>query len=797
MAQAVLQDDPVVDLKVRQMSSAVNAQKKVEEEVLTRQQVQDFLISERARVRFCGTLPLTVCIWFVFTATAWSHGNVEQTARAQSMIRDAIEGIEVQHQISSLQGQPVAKRIRLANISMMEEVWTWMLDGFIPLFAGSHEEPGVLRKFNQVIRPGIQLRQRRVADVDCPVVDELRQYFRADCRSLTGSLALRFGPEVNNTGPDFIDRSFVAGGGIQVAVPTWKPNPEELFYAFLRIHRVESNNSMMDIHGILRARELWSHGWLDDATDYLQVSVTVLNPDIRSFIHVQLIINFVRGGLVQPLLEVRSLPTQVWISALEIVVDVVWGLLIVLLFILAFQEMAEGSGSCSHRCCGSFWLLVDWASMLVGSTLLGFFFVYNAGMDGLDQHMANLPVALSQYVPTTTLIPIDPVVLAERKYAEEVTEEGWQAQFQEDVDLMIFLRVYHRLGMFWYVALILLRFFRGFAGQPRIATIGRTIGQAASDLGHLGLMVAVAFCNLALGGYLVFGPELEAWSSIEKAIMTTISILFGQGDLGAMYNIAPISTLLWGSAYLICIIILMMSMISAILISHHREVRKKRGRAQQTLPQQFVAMLEDFVWKRSYDLRMLLRFVKSRSGPRSKILRVLPALKPETKRIARIPYDDLIDFFDSSDESKAALPSWAPVKKEDFYRFGVDSATTARIMKKCRVATSANPDQEMPVMRLFEEFQTSIQDTCAVLDFTGEELKSWVAERRVDMANVEPRQRKLEGLSRALEPAEPVFALETHYEEEETPALEEGPGNGQAIADASPHAALENGPSAT
>ena len=24
-----------------------------------------------------------------------------------------------------------------------------MIDGFIPLFAGSHEEPGVLRKFNQ------------------------------------------------------------------------------------------------------------------------------------------------------------------------------------------------------------------------------------------------------------------------------------------------------------------------------------------------------------------------------------------------------------------------------------------------------------------------------------------------------------------------------------------------------------------------------------------------------------------------------------------------------------------------
>mmetsp|Transcript_22 Transcript_22/g.63 ORF Transcript_22/g.63 Transcript_22/m.63 type:complete len:797 (+) Transcript_22:94-2484(+) len=796
MAEHALQDDPVVDLKERQTSSAVNSQKRVEEEALTREQVRDFLVSEKDRVRFCGTLPLTVCIWFVFTLTAWTHGNVERTARAQTMIRSAIEGIEVRHRISSMQGQTIAKRILLDNVSSTDEVWTWLIDGFIPYFAGSHEEPGVVRKFNQVIRPGIKLRQRRVASADCPILEDLREYFRADCRA-ADSLALRFGPEANNTSPNFIDRSFVAGGGLQVTAAAWNPSPEELFYAFLGIHRVDMNGSMPEIAGVVRARELWNLGWLDDATDYLQAAVTMLNPEIKTYIHVQLNVQFVRGGLVQPSLDVRPLQTQVWDSPFEIAVDVAWGLLIILLLILAFQEMAEGSGSCSHRCCGNFWLLVDWASILVGATLLGFFFVYNASIEGLDAHMANLPVALSQYVPTTTAIPIEPEILAEMRFAEEISQEGFQAQFQEDLELMVFLRVYHRLGMFWYVALILLRFFRGFAGQPRIASIGRTVGQAASDLGHLGMMVAIAFCNLALGGYLVFGPELLEWSTIERAIMTTISILFGQGNLGAMYKIAPVSTLLWGSAYLICIIILMMSMISAILIAHHREVRKKRGRAQQTLPRQFLAMIKDFLWKRSYDVRMFLRFIRSRSGPRSKILRILPVLKPETKRISRIPYDELIDFFDSSDASgHGRTPSWAPVKKEDFYRHGVDSATTARLIKRCRAATTTSPDQEMPVMRLFEEFQASVQDTCAVLDFTGEELKSWVAERRVDMANVEPRQRKLEGLSRVLEPAEPVFGLETHYEED-LPALEEGPGNGEAIADASPNLAIESGSQAT
>ncbi|CAJ1330264.1 unnamed protein product [Effrenium voratum] len=754
MSETALQDDPVVDLKERSPSSRAGAP---------------------AALRVI-LLPMGAGAHFR------THGNVERTSRAQSVIRYAVEKIEVHHQVSSLQGQPIAKRIRLDNISSTDEVWTWLIQGFVPLVAGSDLEPGVVRKFNQVIRPGIQLRQKRVTGGDCPIVEELREYFRAECRS-SERLPSRFGPEVNNTG-DPVDRAFVAGGSIQMASMAWSEPAEEMFFAFLRISRLQSGNStdMPLVEGVVRAEELRRMQWVDDATDSLQISTTLLNPDIGAYIHVQLKINFIRGGLVQPVMEVRPLQTRVWHNPMEVVVDVVWGLLILFLTILAFQEVFEGKGSCSQRCCGSFWLLVDWTFILVGLTLIGFFFVYNAGMEGLDYHMANLPTALSEYVPTTPP-PVAPEIQAELARAQALTEEGWQAQFQEDLELMIFLKVYHRLGMFWYVALILLRFFRGFAGQPRIAGIGRTIGSAASDIGHVAFMVTIALFNLILGGHLLFGPELQAWSSLENALMTTIMILFGQGDIGAMYNIAPTSTLIWGLSYIICIIVMLMSMVTAILIAHHREVRKNRGRAQQTLPHQFVAMCEDFVWKRSYDMRSLLRFTRSRAGPKSKILRALPVLKPETKRISRIPYDALIDFFNSEDlgDGEPVPPGWSAVKKEDFYRFGVDSATTARIMRKCHAATNASPDQEMPVMRLFEEFQSSVQDTCHVLDLTGEELKTWVAERRVDMANVEPRQRKLEVLSRALEPAEPMFSLETHWEEP-PPALE-GPAAGQAIAD--------------
>ncbi|CAK8991083.1 unnamed protein product [Durusdinium trenchii] len=53
---------------------------------------------------------------------------------------------QVSHEISELQGQPVAKRIRLHNISATDEVWTWLINGFVPLIAGSDEEPGIVRR---------------------------------------------------------------------------------------------------------------------------------------------------------------------------------------------------------------------------------------------------------------------------------------------------------------------------------------------------------------------------------------------------------------------------------------------------------------------------------------------------------------------------------------------------------------------------------------------------------------------------------------------------------------------------
>jgi len=295
------------------------------------------------------------------------------------------------------------------------------------------------------------------------------------------------------------------------------------------------------------------------------------------------------------------------------------------------------------------------------------------------------------------------------------------------------------------------------------------------------MIVGIAFSNLVIGGFILFGAERDEWSSIEKSVMATISFLFGKGDLPAMYKIAPVSTAIWGGAYAVCIIILGMSMISAILLDHYREVRRNSGRAQPSLPGQIWTGIEDTWWKRSYDTRVVLRFIKSRLKPEGRPYKMIPNFKPETKRINTIPYERLIKHFTLEDDGvgQPPPPPWAPVTKDDFIDQGIDPATAARIMSKCRATTTATPQDEMPVMRLFEEFETSMGESSLLMNITGEELKNWVAERRVDMNNMEPRQRKLEVLSGGLKPAEIVHGLP----EETLRALEAPAANTQALGD--------------
>merc|ERR1712125_243089 len=105
-------------------------------------------------------------------------------------------------------------------------------------------------------------------------------------------------------------------------------------------------------------------------------------------------------------------------------------------------------------------------------------------------------------------LPKNATVLQRTGAVSELREyHAGLAHVIDDLEWLTSVKMSHRLGMFWYVMVIMVRFFRGFSGQPRIATIGRTVGVAAADIFHLAIILLVTFMNFVLGGCVLFGAE--------------------------------------------------------------------------------------------------------------------------------------------------------------------------------------------------------------------------------------------------------------------------------------------------
>eukprot|EP00933_Yihiella_yeosuensis_P046919 TRINITY_DN4253_c2_g1_i1.p1 TRINITY_DN4253_c2_g1~~TRINITY_DN4253_c2_g1_i1.p1 ORF type:complete len:865 (-),score=151.26 TRINITY_DN4253_c2_g1_i1:368-2740(-) len=765
-------------------------------------------------------------LMLLFAITTWQHGKVWSVNKMQAVIRHAIESIEVDYQLSDVNGVPVQKKLRLYNASSPDEVWTYMEKGLLPLVAGTKEDPAIVRSFNHLVGEGILMRQLRVSGRDCPVAEGLRKFYRSQCRSNNPASA-DFGPEApevianltaNNMTKNKTDWSFKAGGGFAVATLPFGPDPKTLFYALLSARHIHNFSSRLiggyDVAGIKgtdRINELRHHRWCDAGTDFMEARFTLFNPEAMMFTQVTITVTIVKGGMIKPSLEVRPLSSTIYRGTLHIVVDVFWVLFLVMLFFGSLQEVSDRkSETCGGRCCGDVWLLLDWLNLLVGFFLILFFIAYATGVAGLDPQMADLGLALSQTAveQPKRIAPYLMDAYQEQVNSEEHNALGRLAQLHEDLDLIIYVKIYHRLGMFWYVSILLLRFFRGFAGQPRLVGIGKTLSKGGSDIAHLALTSIIVFMNLSLGGNILFGYVLDEWSTYLKASTTAMTVLFGQADLASMYAYAPISTMIWAFIYVVSMVVMMTNMLVAILVDHHIELRDNMGRARQTLPHQLVTTIQDTWWKRSYSFRIIIRFAKSKVKQGGRLDYILPDFKPEPKRIAVIPYDDLIEAFmmdehggmPPADGSKIdpnehrAPPPWSVVTPADLYAQGIDASTTKYLMDKCRSCTEKASTEELPVAQLFEEFEAAMNFSYNEIETLADTMGAWIGERKMDALAMEPQQKKLEKLSRMIIPSEPLMALDMPmlegpaFGDMDTPAmmLDNAGVSNNAISDAEP-----------
>jgi hypothetical protein len=94
---------------------------------------------------------------------------------------------------------------------------------------------------------------------------------------------------------------------------------------------------------------------------------------------------------------------------------------------------------------------------------------------------------------------------------------------------------------------------------------------------HLMLIFLVVFNNFAVGGKILFGPELEDWSTYPQCCASAVLLMMGAAKFDQLYEVAPISATIWYWLFILIMMFLMLNLLTVIIVEHFCQTRNTCG----------------------------------------------------------------------------------------------------------------------------------------------------------------------------------------------------------------------------
>merc|ERR1719337_132741 len=109
--------------------------------------------------------------------------------------------------------------------------------------------------------------------------------------------------------------------------------------------------------------------------------------------------------------------------------------------------------------------------------------------------------------------------------------------------------------MTWYTIVIMMRFFKAFLAQPKLAVVTHTIIQSLPDVVHFLIVLMLVFLAYAVSGMFLFGERMIQFSEMGFAIMTCFFIMLGDFDWLELSEEHLITTCAWFFSFMIVVAI--------------------------------------------------------------------------------------------------------------------------------------------------------------------------------------------------------------------------------------------------
>mmetsp|Transcript_470 Transcript_470/g.1396 ORF Transcript_470/g.1396 Transcript_470/m.1396 type:complete len:809 (-) Transcript_470:84-2510(-) len=605
-------------------------------EGITLSQLQEFLSVERCLRRSCRTLPLTLALWISFTLLIVSHGQAQTSFESAQLLREAFRDARVPANGSS-------RELRAATVAEHEQILQWARGALVPLLAADGLDHGRIGETQQLVG-FVRVTQERGVTASCEGLgDQMRRFHGGGCHP-PGGTVLAFGPYQQ----DYAFRPLRGRAN--------------RFEAWLEVGR--SRSTVQE-----RIRSLESDHWIDLSTQQVVAEAVFLNVQDYVFSHVAMTFTLHREGLIDTNLQVRPLRGEVYPHWGFVLLDAIWIAIIAILALRALLRVRRDSalGLLQLHLRDPF-VWVDWVGVLFGLAIGIFFWFFIKELDDFEQYIAQL-----KRMPTWAVSEAP----ANRKVQATLDNVQYQEQLSRvfsDFDRLSTMVDWHRFCTFCYTLIIVARFFRGFAGQPRIAVLVQAMLSAADFFLHYLMAIGVVFLNFALGGFILFGERLEGWSTFGRSINMLFMVLFGEFDYDEFHGVAPATAAFWFWSFYVCTALLLVKLLTAAILNRYLAVRERLGEPGASLAQQLADYMGQIWWLRTYD-------GAQKSIPEEQLLEVISADADPSllERLSRLGVDRRL----RTREDLARAERDAFVDVEFLVKHGCDPMTAERLLDRC------------------------------------------------------------------------------------------------------------------
>ncbi|XP_015271981.1 PREDICTED: polycystic kidney disease 2-like 1 protein [Gekko japonicus] len=309
------------------------------------------------------------------------------------------------------------------------------------------------------------------------------------------------------------------------------------YYEDLRVTREES---------VAALRVLKDNLWLDRGTRVAFIDFSVYNANINLFCVLRLVVEFPATGGAIPSWQIRTVKLLRYVSPWDFFIVACEIIFCVFIFYYVVEEILELH---IHRLryFTSIWNILDIVVILLSIVAIGFHIFRTMEVNRLMGQLLKNPSI----------------------YADFEFLAFWQTQYNNMNAVNLFFA--------W------IKIFKYISFNKTMTQLSSTLARCAKDILGFAIMFFIVFFAYAQLGYLLFGTQVENFSTFVKCIFTQFRIILGDFDYNAIDNANRILGPIYFVTYVFFVFFVLLNMFLAIINDTYSEVKEELSNQKNEL----------------------------------------------------------------------------------------------------------------------------------------------------------------------------------------------------------------------